>query len=56
MDAPLQCFGMEQDSLKKDDGVGLRDMMKCGIDGGAQMENGHEKKPNEKYGRDKTEV
>ena len=31
-------------------------MMKCGIDGRAQTQKGHEKRPNEKYGRDKTEV
>ena len=38
VDAPLQRFGMKQDSLKKDDAVVWHDMMKCGIDGRAQME------------------
>ena len=37
MDAPLQCFGMGQDSLKKDE-EWVGEMMKCGIDGTAQME------------------
>ena len=37
-DAPLQCFGVEQDSLKEDGGVVKHEMMKCGDDGGARME------------------
>ena len=37
-DAPLQCFGVEQDSLKEDDGLVKHDMMKCGSGGGARME------------------
>ena len=58
VDAPLQCFGVEMDSLKEDDvwyykkrrwwNVGL--MEKHG------WRNEHEKKPNGNYGRDKTEV
>ena len=46
---------MGQDSLKKDE-EWLGEMMKCGIDGRDRWKNGHEKRPNEKYGRDKTEV
>ena len=45
MDAPLQCFGMGQDG--KDE---------VWVDGRDRWKNGHEKRPNEKYGRDKTEV
>ena len=37
-DAPLQNFGVEQDSPKEDDGVVKHEMMKCGSGGGAQME------------------
>ena len=37
-DAPLQCFGVEQDSLKKDGGVVKHEMVKCGSGGGARME------------------
>ena len=37
VDAPLQSFGMEQDSLKKDE-ESVGEMMKCGIDGRARME------------------
>ena len=37
-DARLQCFEVEQDSLKEDDGVGKHEMMKCGSGLGARME------------------
>ena len=42
VDAPLQCFGMEQDSLKEDDGVVVGVMEEHG------WRNGHEKRPKEK--------
>ena len=35
VDAPLQRFGMEIDSLKEDE-EWVKEMMKCGIDGRAQ--------------------
>ena len=56
VDAPLQCFGMEIDSLKKDDGVVNTIWWSVGLTKEHGWRNGHEKRPNEKYGRDKTEV
>ena len=55
-DAPLQSFGVEQDSLKEYDGVvntkwwSVRKIEEHG------WRNGHEKKPNENCGRDKTVI
>ena len=56
VDASLQCFGMETDSLKEDEvWVGKR-WWSVGLMEEHGWRNGHEETPNENYGRDKTEV
>ena len=54
--APLQCFGVEQDSLKEYDEVVNTKWWSVGMIEEHGWGNGHEKTPNENYGRDKTVV
>ena len=55
-DAPLQSFGVKQDSLKEYDGVVNTKWWSVGMIEEHGGWNGHEKKPNENYGRDKTVI
>ena len=55
-DAPLQSFGVEQDSLKEYDGVVNTKWWSVGMIEEHGWGNGYEKKPNENYGRHKTVV
>ena len=55
-DAPLQSFGVKQDSLEEYDGVVNTKWWSVGMIEEHRWRNGHEKKPNENYGRDKKTV
>ena len=55
-DAPLQSFGVEQDSLKEYDGVVNTKWWSVGMIEEHGWGNGYEKKANENCGRDKTVV
>ena len=55
-DAPLQSFGVEQDALKEYDGVVKTKWWSVELIEEHGWRNGHEKRPNENYGRDKTVV
>ena len=55
-DAPLHSFGVKQDSLEEYDGVVNTKWWSVGMIEEHGWRNGHEKKPNENYGRDKTVV
>ena len=48
VDAPFQCFGMEQDSLKKDEVWVRKRWWSVGLMEKHGWRNGHEKRPNEK--------
>ena len=56
LDAPLQCLGMEIDSLKEDEEWVEKRWWSVGLMEGHGSRNVDEKKPNENNGRDKTKV
>ena len=56
VDAPLQCFGMEIDSLKEDEVWFKKRWWSVGLMEEHGWRNRHEETPNENYGRDQTEV
>ena len=55
-DAPLQCFGVEQDSMKEDGGVVNTRWWSVEMMEEHGWRNGHEKRMNENCGRDETVV